>query len=70
MARLYGFQKKDLIRVYENMILARKLDEKMMAMDNRLMKVEAVMNKGRGAITLLAWLGGISAIIIGYFYKE
>ena len=34
------------------------------------MKVEAVMNKGRGAITLLAWLGGISAIIIGYFYKE
>ena len=30
MARLYGFQKKDLIRVYENMMLARKLDEKMM----------------------------------------
>ncbi len=47
-----------------------KLDEKMVSMDNRLMKVEAVMNKGRGAITLLAWLGGISAIIIGYFYKE
>ncbi len=47
-----------------------KLDEKMISMDNRLMKVEAVMNKGRGAITLLAWLGGISAIIIGYFYKE
>ena len=47
-----------------------KLDEKMISMDNRLMKVEAVMNKGRGAITLLAWLGGICAIIIGYFYKE
>ena len=30
MARLYGFQKKDLIRVYENMMLARKLDKKMM----------------------------------------
>ena len=32
MARLYGFQKKDLIRVYENMVLARKLDEKMMVL--------------------------------------
>ena len=32
MARLYGFQKKDLIRVYENMMLARKLDEKMMTL--------------------------------------
>jgi len=42
----------------------------MLKMDNRLMKVEAVMNKGRGAITLLAWLGGITAIVIGYFYKE
>ena len=30
MARLYGFQKKNLIHVYENMVLARKLDEKMM----------------------------------------
>ena len=29
MARLYGFQKKELIKVYENMVLARKLDEKM-----------------------------------------
>jgi len=47
-----------------------QLDLKMMKMDNRVMKVEAVMNKGRGAITLLAWLGGITAIVIGYFYKE
>ena len=51
-------------------VMMVKLDEKMMAMDNRLMKVEAVMNKGRGAITLLAWLGGISAIVIGYFYQR
>ena len=29
MARLYGFQKKELIRVYENMVLSRMLDEKM-----------------------------------------
>ena len=47
-----------------------QLMEKIIQMDNRLIKVEEVMNKGRGAITLLAWLGGISAIVIGYFYKE
>ncbi|MDP6878769.1 MAG: dehydrogenase E1 component subunit alpha/beta [Candidatus Marinimicrobia bacterium] len=29
MARLYGFQKKELIQVYENMVLSRILDEKM-----------------------------------------
>ena len=54
-------------KLFEMMV---QLDVKMLKMDNRLMKVEAVMNKGRGAITLLAWLGGISAIVIGYFYKE
>ncbi len=54
-------------KLFEMMV---QLDVKMLKMDNRLMKVEAVMNKGRGAITLLAWLGGITAIVIGYFYKE
>jgi len=54
-------------KLFEMMV---QLDVKMLKMDNRLMKVEAVMNKGRGAITLLAWLGGITVIIIGYFYKE
>jgi len=54
-------------KLFEMMV---QLDAKMLKMDNRLMKVEAVMNKGRGAITLLAWLGGITAIVIGYFYKE
>ena len=29
MARLYGFQKKELLQVYENMVLSRMLDEKM-----------------------------------------
>jgi len=54
-------------KLFEMMV---QLDVKMLKIDNRLMKVEAVMNKGRGAITLLAWLGGITAIVIGYFYKE
>tara|TARA_R100000935_G_C2804682_1_gene152078 strand:- start:228 stop:410 length:183 start_codon:yes stop_codon:yes gene_type:complete len=54
-------------KLFEMMV---QLDVKMLKMDNRLMKVEEVMNKGRGAITLLAWLGGITAIVIGYFYKE
>jgi len=29
MARLYGFQKKELLQVYKNMVLSRMLDEKM-----------------------------------------
>ena len=29
MARLYGFQKKEILEVYENMVLSRMLDEKM-----------------------------------------
>jgi hypothetical protein len=47
-----------------------KLDNKMTALEDRIMVVEAVMNRGRGAVTLLAWLGGIVAIIIGYFYQR
>ena len=30
MARLHGFQKKELLSVYRNMVLTRRLDEKMM----------------------------------------
>ena len=47
-----------------------KLDNKMTALEDRIMVVEAVMNRGRGAVTLLAWLGGIVSIIIGYFYQR
>ena len=47
-----------------------KLDNKMTALEDRIIVVEAVMNRGRGAVTLLAWLGGIVAIIIGYFYQR
>ena len=32
MARLHGFQKKALLNVYRNMVLARRLDEKMLIM--------------------------------------
>jgi len=47
-----------------------QLMAKIVDMDNRLMKVEAIINRGTGAVTLLAWLGGISAIVIGYFYQR
>jgi|TARA_R100001463_G_scaffold47185_4_gene95994 hypothetical protein len=47
-----------------------KLDNKMTSLEDRIMVVEAVMNRGRGAVTLLAWLGGIVAIVIGYFYQR
>ena len=32
MPRLHGFQKKELLEIYQKMVLARRLDEKMMIM--------------------------------------
>ena len=32
MPRLHGFQKKELLSVYEKMVLSRRLDEKMLTM--------------------------------------
>jgi hypothetical protein len=38
--------------------------------DNRLIKVEEIMNKSKGAVSVIVWLGGISAIVGGYFYQK
>lgn len=54
-------------QLYEMMV---KLNNKMQSLEDRIMVVEAVMNRGKGAVTLLAWLGGITAIVIGYFYQR
>ena len=32
MPRLHGFMKKELLEVYHNMVIARRLDEKMLIM--------------------------------------
>jgi hypothetical protein len=39
-------------------------------MDKRIIKLEERMNKGVGAVSVIAWFGGIAAIVGGYFYKS
>ena len=36
-------------------------------MDKRIIKLEERMNKGVGAVSVLAWLGGIAAVVGSYF---
>ena len=54
-----------------------QLAEKIDALSNRMDKMETkvddlatVINKSKGIIGFIAWAGGISAIIIGYFYQR
>ena len=51
-------------------VTLEQLAEKIDAMNSRLDKLEETMNKGKGAITFIAWLGGIVAIVGGYFISE
>jgi len=39
-------------------------------MDKRIASLEETINKGKGAISLMAWLGGIAAIVGGYFFSK
>lgn len=43
--------------------------EKLESMDKRIIKLEEKMNKGVGAVSVIAWLGGIAAVVGSYFYK-
>jgi hypothetical protein len=54
------------MRTVTNSQILEKLDQ----MDKRIASVEETMNKGKGAITFMAWLGGIVAIVGGYFYNS
>ena len=49
-----------------NEILLEKMEE----MDRRIVKIEEVMNKGKGAVSVIVWLGSIGAIVGGYFYQK
>ncbi len=54
------------MRTVTNSQILEKLDQ----MDKRIASLEETMNKGKGAISLIAWLGGIAAIVGGYFYNS
>ena len=49
-----------------NEILLEKMEE----MDKRIVHLEEIMNKGKGAVSLLVWLASISAVVGGYFYNK
>jgi len=46
--------------------LAEKIDR----LESKVENLQADMNRGKGAVTFLMWLGGIAAIVIGYFWSE
>jgi len=43
--------------------------DRIVSLEDRITKLEESINKGKGAITFIAWLGGIAAIVGGYFYN-
>ncbi len=44
--------------------------EKLESLEDRISELEETINKGKGAISIIAWLGGIAAIVGGYFYSS
>ena len=44
--------------------------EKLESLEDRITKLEETINKGKGAISFMAWLGGIAAIVGGYFVSR
>ena len=47
-----------------------QLLDKMEEMDKRIANLEETINRGKGAISFMAWLGGIAAIVGGYFVSK
>lgn len=46
--------------------LAEKIDR----LESKVESLQEDVNKGKGAVTFLMWLGGIAAVIIGYFWSD
>ena len=44
--------------------------EKLESLEDRISELKETINKGKGAISIIAWLGGIAAIVGGYFYSS
>ena len=44
--------------------------EKLESLEERITNLEETINRGKGAISFMAWLGGIAAIVGGYFVSR
>ena len=45
--------------------LAARLDK----LESKIDNLQNTVNRGRGAIAILAWLGGITAVVLGFLNK-
>ncbi len=46
------------------------LAEKIDSLEAKVESLQEDVNKGKGAVTFLMWLGGVAAIVIGYFWGD
>tara|TARA_X000001036_G_scaffold83317_1_gene75351 strand:+ start:907 stop:1062 length:156 start_codon:yes stop_codon:yes gene_type:complete len=45
--------------------LAARLDK----LESKIDNLQNTVNRGKGAVSLLAWLGGITAVILGFLNR-
>ena len=57
-------------RRYMRTVTNSQILDKLESLEDRITKLEETINKGKGAISLMAWLGGIAAIVGGYFFSK
>jgi len=51
------------------MITPEQLAERLDKLESKIDNLQNTVNRGKGAVSLLAWLGGIAVLILGYFNK-
>jgi hypothetical protein len=51
-------------------VTLEQLAEKLDRLETKVESLQADVAKGKGAVSLLMWLGGVAAIIIGYFWGD
>ena len=51
------------------MITPEQLADRLDKLDAKIDNLQNTVNRGKGAVSLLAWLGGIAVLILGYFNK-
>ena len=56
--------------ILEMKVTLEHLAEKIDRLESKVEPLQEDVNKGSGAVTFLMWLGGIAAVIIGYFWSD
>ena len=51
-------------------VTLEQLAERLDRLETKVESLQADVAKGKGAVSLLMWLGGVAAIIIGYFWGD